>query len=341
MFKRDSIGCLLPIHLHIRKLSWRASFRTATLSATHPARSLMGAEYRGAADTHDAAISQLTDRQLAKVRGTIVDAQDALAPLSDVFEPCASEARPGQRLLDLYLDRVGFHHRKDFPKAETPPPSPGGSDVAARMMWLHDYVVEGASSPVSHLDEWREKALSERHTMIGITSCSVPANKQFQSTCGWALQHGQTEWIHRTVAGRFRTPDAELTAIRFAIEGALQLEGITRIVIFTSHLSSAKLACDPSVHSSQGVSLAVCRALLEWFAEVPEATIDFVDVQPLLAGHHIKVCTTTCAPSLECLAFVRRSLTILSARGRRMKSTRPGDARSSGTRPMLGGSSST
>ncbi len=176
----QAIAGLLPIHLHIRKLSWRASFRTATLSATHPARSLMGAEYRGAAVTHDAAISQLTDRQLAKVRGTIVDAQDA---------------------------------------------------VAARMMWLHDHVVEGASSPVSHLDKWREQALSERHTMVGITSCSVPANKQFQSTCGWALQHAQTEWIHRTVAGRFRTPDAELTAIRFAFEGALQLEGVTRIVI--------------------------------------------------------------------------------------------------------------
>ncbi len=95
--------------------------------------------------------------------------------------------------------------------------------------------------------------------------------------------HGQTEWIHRTVAGRFRTPDAELTAIRFAIEGALQLEGVTRIVIFTSHLSSAKIACDPSVHSSQGVSLAVCRALLKWFAEVPKATIDFVDV-PTIFG---------------------------------------------------------
>ncbi len=138
----------------------------------------------------------------------------------------------------------------------------------------------------------------------------------------------------------FAQPDAELTAIRFAIEGALQLEGVTRIVIFTSHLSSAKLACDPSVHSSQGVSLAVCRALLKWFAEVPEATIDFVDVQPWLAGHRTRVCTTTCALSPVCLAYARRSLTILSAPGRRMRSTRPGDVRSSGTRPMLGGSSS-
>ncbi len=186
------------------------------------------------------------------------------------------------------------------------------------------------------------KRRSQKDTpMVGITSCSVPANKQFQSTCGWALQHGQTEWIHRTVAGRFCTPDAELTAIRFAVEGALQLEGVTRIVIFTSHLSSAKLACDPSVHSSQGVSLAVCRALLKWFAEVPEATIDFVDVPTISGwaphkGVHDYLRTLPRVPGVR-----RHSLTILSAVGRRMKSTRPGDARSSGTRPMLGGSSST
>ncbi len=41
----QAIAGLLPIHLHIQKLSWRASFRTATLLATHPAQSLMGAEY--------------------------------------------------------------------------------------------------------------------------------------------------------------------------------------------------------------------------------------------------------------------------------------------------------
>ena len=107
----QALAGLLPIHLHIRKLSWRASFRTATLSATHPARSLMGAEYREAAEEHDAAISTLTPKQLAMVRGTIVEAQNALAPLSDVFEPCAPEARPGQRLLDLFPDRVSFFSR--------------------------------------------------------------------------------------------------------------------------------------------------------------------------------------------------------------------------------------
>ncbi len=141
----------------------------------------------------------------------------------------------------------------------------------------------------------------------------------------------------------FAHPDAELTAIRFAVEGALQLEGVTRIVIFTSHLSSAKLACDPSVHSSQGVSLAVCRALLKWFAEVPEATIDFVDVPAIAGWAPHKGCARLLAHSPPCAWRTPGTAltTILSARGRQTRSTRPGDARSSGTRPMLGGSSST
>ena len=96
----QAIAGLLPIHLHIRKLAWRANFRMATLSATHPARSLMGAKYRGAAEEHPMAISQLTAKQATVVHGSIVDANNSLPPLADVFEPCASENRPGGRLLD-------------------------------------------------------------------------------------------------------------------------------------------------------------------------------------------------------------------------------------------------
>ncbi len=106
----------------------------------------------------------------------------------------------------------------------------------------------------------------------------MPTSKQFQSTCSWAVQQGNAEWIHRYVAGRVRTPDAELSAIRFAIESALQFEGVNHIVIFTSHMAAARTACDPSVHSSQSHSLVVCRCLSKWFAESTGNSIDFVDV---------------------------------------------------------------
>ena len=224
------------------------------------------------------AISQLTAKQATVVRGSIVDANNSLPPLADVFEPCASENRPGGRLLDLFADRVAFFPRSEFPKVDSPPPSPDHADVAAHALWVHEHIVIGADSSVTHLDELRNSALSERNTVVCITACSVPTVKQFQSTCSWVVQHGSAEWIHRYVAGRVRTPDAELSAIRFAIESALLVEGVDRIVIFTLHMSAAKTACDPSVHSSQSHSLVVCRALSKWFTANAAATIDFVDV---------------------------------------------------------------
>ncbi len=81
------------------------------------------------------------------------------------------------------------------------------------MMWLHDHVVEDAASAATYLNEVRDQALSERNTVVCITACSVPTSKQFQSTCSRAVQQGDAEWIHRYVAGRVRTPDAELSAI--------------------------------------------------------------------------------------------------------------------------------
>ncbi len=62
------------------------------------------------------------------------------------------------------------------------------------MMWLHDHVVEGRVVPgLSPGRVARASALGEahhgRHNIVfsaGLTSSS-------SSTCGWALQHGQTE----------------------------------------------------------------------------------------------------------------------------------------------------
>ena len=53
---------------------------------------------------------------------------------------------------------------------------------------------------------------------------------------------------------------------------------MSRIIIFTDSPASARRALDPSVHSGQGHSLAVCRALSNWFTGHPDRTIKFVQV---------------------------------------------------------------
>jgi len=53
-------------------------------------------------------------------------------------------------------------------------------------------------------------------------------------------------------------PDAELFAIRSAITLATQQDNCEKIYIFTDSIASACQAVDPSLHSGQSHSLAVC-----------------------------------------------------------------------------------
>ncbi|TFK17355.1 hypothetical protein FA15DRAFT_710900 [Coprinopsis marcescibilis] len=62
------------------------------------------------------------------------------------------------------------------------------------------------------------------------------------------------------------------------------------IAIFTDHIAAAKRAVDPSVHSGQGHSLAMCAELSKWFSGDPERSIEFVQV-PSKLGWHIHLAT--------------------------------------------------
>ena len=52
--------------------------------------------------------------------------------------------------------------------------------------------------------------------------------------------------------------------------------------MFTDSLAAARQAVDPSIHSGQGHSLAVCKALLPWLAADPAHHITFIDVPSTL-----------------------------------------------------------
>ena len=61
-------------------------------------------------------------------------------------------------------------------------------------------------------------------------------------------------------ASRTTAPDAELFAIRLDVPKATSMD-IECIILITDSLGSARRSVDPSVHSGQAYSLAVCSAL--------------------------------------------------------------------------------
>ncbi|CAA7267563.1 unnamed protein product [Cyclocybe aegerita] len=107
----EALAGLIPVHLMLKKLAMRAVYRVATLLDTHPLRSMMGKGLlkRATPDAHSAAL--MTPAMRGKVKSTIMEVDKHVHTLTESFEPFAPEARPGDRLLDRYADRLHFDKR--------------------------------------------------------------------------------------------------------------------------------------------------------------------------------------------------------------------------------------
>jgi hypothetical protein len=105
----ESLAGLPSMHLHVRKLSERAIFRTATISDTRPLKSLPRGEHQKAAASNFRAACWLLGNHAAKVRNAITHMSEKLKGLTEVFSPCATENTPGNCLMDKYPSRVQFN----------------------------------------------------------------------------------------------------------------------------------------------------------------------------------------------------------------------------------------
>ncbi|KJA14392.1 hypothetical protein HYPSUDRAFT_208739 [Hypholoma sublateritium FD-334 SS-4] len=247
----------------------------AMLLDTHPTRSLLEPQYCKWALEHPVTLNQLSVRERPKLRGAITDTHSEILALTRTFALCAPEAWPGQCRLDLFLACTVFHLQSKYPEPEPGTP-PDTSDVASYHVWLYENVVKGTIK--AHFDGICDEAHAESNTVYGTTDASIPAKKKYQAFAGFALFQGDEQVnLAHYVSGKVLAPEAELSAICFAVIRATQVPGCTHIVMFMDHIALEKKALDPSVHSSQGHSLAVCRALLLWFAANPLNILKFYD----------------------------------------------------------------
>jgi hypothetical protein len=88
------------------------------------------------------------------------------------------------------------------------------------------------------------------------------------------------------------------------------LENCDRIVIFTDSLASARKAVDPSVHSEQAHSLAVCKALTVWLSGMGDRAIEFVQA-PSKLQWRLQYIAHMCACDLSPVPSGRRPATSL------------------------------
>ncbi|CAA7267368.1 unnamed protein product [Cyclocybe aegerita] len=91
----EALAGLIPVHLMLKKLVTCAVYRVATLSDTHPLRSMMGEGLLKRAEPHACSAVLMTPAMRGKVKSTIMEVDKGVHTLTESFEPFAPEARPG------------------------------------------------------------------------------------------------------------------------------------------------------------------------------------------------------------------------------------------------------
>ncbi|CAA7269037.1 unnamed protein product [Cyclocybe aegerita] len=249
----EALAGLIPVHLMLKKLATRAVYHVATLSDTHPLRSMMGEGLLKRAVPHAPSATLMTPAMRGKVKSTVMEVDERVHTLTESFEPFAPEACPGDRLLDRYADHL--HFDKHNPTQDRRP----------------------------YLDKLIANARADPLTVLVATDGSVPWSNQYQAASAAIIYKGHHK-LGRThyVSGRVTAPDAELNAIACAVHLAVKQANCQHIMVFTDSMGLAHKAVDPSVYSGQAFSLSVCHALQEWFEVDDLRRITFVYVPSAL-----------------------------------------------------------
>ncbi|KAF5353908.1 hypothetical protein D9756_007280 [Leucocoprinus leucothites] len=155
--------------------------------------------------------------------------------------------------MDLFPDSIHFHPCNHSDKNE---------------MYKH----------VSSLNSVFSSSSSNRNCISVITDASVPLVGSLQAVSAAHLYHGGWQVSHaKQASGRASSTDAELYSIRIGIAKAISLH-CDHIILITDCLPAAKLAVNPSIHSSQSHSIQVCQLLSNWLVAKPSHSINFWDV---------------------------------------------------------------
>ncbi|KAJ3561031.1 hypothetical protein NP233_g10447 [Leucocoprinus birnbaumii] len=252
----EALAGLIPIHLHLRKLVLRATYRVTTLSRTHPVRSLMEWCDAPSAHVHWWHINNLGTKAFLATKSTAVDVAGKLPRLTEAFDTDSNEACPGNRIMDVFSNRISFH------------PRPNSAS---------------ANKQTTLLDTTLLKVKDEEHSAIVVCDSSIPQDSTKQALAAARVWIGDC-MVKQTcqASSRPMAPDAELHAIRAGIGMATAIAGIDHIYIFTDHLPSAERAVDPGIYSGQWRSLEVCTRLCSWLGADPARHVSFISVNSKL-----------------------------------------------------------
>ncbi|KAF5346352.1 hypothetical protein D9756_011611 [Leucocoprinus leucothites] len=114
---------------------------------------------------------------------------------------------------------------------------------------------------------------------VAASTASVCTNHTIEAVATVCLLHrDKLLWWFCHAVGKATTLDVELFALWLGVEHACHMLNTKSIVLFTDHIAVVQSVVDPSTHSGQAHSLAVCGHLMELLSTDAKCTIEFYEM---------------------------------------------------------------
>ena len=242
----EAIVGLIPIKLHLYKLASRSQLCSATLPKSHLIKTLI----EGAPNTYTKpplhSINSLTDHQKNSVKGHLVDSYNKLHGIFLSFFPLNSKLNSGFRVIDIFQDQFSFNLSN---KAK--------NDIA-RSQQLDDMIISSSMFP---------------HMTLVVSDASIKHNI---ATSVSHIHMYNKPLIKMVYHMAFVTStEVELFTIRCGLNQACKEEDISKIIVVTDSIHSAKKIFDTKLYPYQIYTTAILKELRQFFSKRQENHIEF------------------------------------------------------------------
>jgi len=220
----EAIASLISVYLHLCKLSGRNQLLTAILFYNHTIKSLFERGHALNSQSYHLTLENMTFKQQQKIKSSIVDINNCLNEILLFFYSLNSEFHPGCRLIDIFSSHIFFHNANHNSN-------------------------ESKTAYCKKLDKIIFKLLSDLKSVIIATDASIKNNITTSIAHIHSFNNSLKKTLHHAV--KITPIKAELFAIRYEINQAVQTQDIFCIIVITDTIYTAKKIIDSSIYPYQ------------------------------------------------------------------------------------------
>ena len=247
-FGVEAIARLIPINLYLCKLSGQAQLRAHSLPYNHILHSLLESRLSNNTLCYFFSLDFLICHQRENIKGTIVNMDNKFNKVFPSFDLLNSEFSPGLCFIDIFSSCFSFY-----------------SVIKHKDNNLKDYFYKLNNIAII-------SSLNHLHTLI-ISDMGI--KNDVATSIAHIHVHNRPiiKMIHHTT--NVTLTKAELFVIRCSINQAVNLPGISKIVIITDSIHAAKKIFDSTIHPFQLYLATISKELGKFFITNNNNSIEF------------------------------------------------------------------